>query len=124
MILIFNLVIIMTYYDTIIVCIGGTIMKSMLLDTYIPGWLQTLLDALTKIINPILILVATAGIVYAVVVGIKFAKADDKNEREEAKQKLIYVIVGIVVTAILIALFYWLSYAFSSGIIDLDNWWQ
>lgn len=113
----------MTYYDTIIVCIGGTIMKSMLLDTYIPGWLQTLLDALTNIINPILILVATAGIVYAVVVGIKFAKADDKNEREEAKQKLIYVIVGIVVTAILIALFYWLSYAFRNGVIDLNNWW-
>lgn len=93
-------------------------------EVNIPDWLEVILDALTNFIGPILIVVAVAGIVYAVVVGIRFAKADDKNAREEAKQKLIYVIVGIVVTIVLIALFYFLEYAIKSGMIKFDSWYQ
>ena len=78
------------------------------------GWLEELLQAVINVVNPILIIVAIAGIVYAIVVGIKFVKAEDKTQREEAKQKLIYVIIGIVVTFVLIALFYWLAYNLSS----------
>ena len=81
---------------------------NMFLDD-MPGWLSTLTSAMMNVINPILILVATAGSIYAIVVGVKFAKAEDKNARDEAKQKLITVIIGIVVTAVLIALFYWLA---------------
>ena len=74
-------------------------------------WTRTLSNALKNVINPILILVATAGIIYAIVVGIKFVKADEKGQRDEAKAKLISVIIGIAVTAALIALFYWLTWA-------------
>ena len=73
------------------------------------GWLDVLVSAVMNIINPILILVAVAGIVYSIVVGIKFVKADNKEERDEAKQKLITVIIGIVVTIVLIAVFYFLA---------------
>ena len=75
-----------------------------------PAWLDALTAAVSNVINPILILVATAGIIYAIVVGIKFAKAEDKGARDEAKQKLITVIIGIVVTGVLIALFAWLQW--------------
>ena len=88
----------------------------------LPGWLNTLVNAITNFINPILILVATAGIIYAIVVGVKFARAEDKGQRDEAKQKLITVILGIVVTAVLIALFYWLQAALLSNSIGVDNW--
>ena len=87
-----------------------------------PDWVGTLVTAVTDIINPILILVATAGIIYAIVVGVKFAKAEDKGQRDEAKQKLITVIIGIVVTAVLIALFYWLSNALNAGTLNFANW--
>jgi len=88
----------------------------------VPDWVDTLVDAVTSIINPILILVATAGIIYAIVVGVKFARAEDKGQRDEAKQKLITVIIGIVVTAVLIALFYWLQ----TTLTDPNNadWWH
>lgn len=89
----------------------------------IPGWINTLTNAMYGVINPILILAATAGIIYAVVVGFKFVKADDKAARDEAKQKLITVIIGVVVTIVLIALFYWLAYALRSGLINFDAWW-
>ena len=88
----------------------------------VPQWVITLVTAVKNIINPILILVATAGIIYAVVVGVKFAKAEDKGARDEAKQKLITVIIGIVVTAVLIALFFWLQAALLSNSIGIDNW--
>lgn len=83
-----------------------------------PQWVITLSNALKNVINPILILVATAGIIYAIVVGIKFVKADDKSQRDEAKAKLISVIIGIAVTAALIALFYWLSWALQNGLFE------
>ncbi len=78
-------------------------------------WLDKLFAAVIKVINPILILVAVAGIIYAIVVGVKFVKADSKDEREDAKQKLIYVIIGIVVTFALIALFYFLALNIGEG---------
>ena len=88
-----------------------------------PRWVEVLTTAVGNIINPILILVATAGIIYAVVVGVKFAKAEDKSAREEAKQKLITVIVGIVVTGALIAVFWWLQWALrDGGLADQNNW--
>ena len=73
-------------------------------------WLNTLITAIFNFINPVLILVAVAGIIYAIVVGVKFVRAEDKSQREEAKAKLISVIVGIVVTFVLIALFYGLAF--------------
>ena len=79
------------------------------------GWLDKLLAAVIRVINPILIVVAVAGILYAIVVGVKFVKADTKEEREEAKQKLITVIIGIVVTFVLIALFYFLAFNIGEG---------
>ena len=94
----------------------------MLTDVKIPGWLDTLLDAVKRVIGPVLIVLATAGILYAVVVGVKFVKADSKDEREEAKQKLITVIIGIVVTLVLIVAFYWLAYAIQTGLIKLNFW--
>ena len=87
-----------------------------------PEWVKTLTTTVTNIINPILILVATAGIIYAIVVGVKFARAEDKGQRDEAKQKLITVIIGIVVTAVLIALFYWLQGTLMTE--GNENWWH
>jgi len=87
-----------------------------------PAWVNTLTAAVSNVINPILILVATAGIIYAIVVGVKFARAEDKSARDEAKQKLITVIIGIVVTAVLICLFVWLKNALENGTLDFNNW--
>lgn len=96
---------------------------NMFLEASVPGWVNTLTNAMSNVINPILILAATAGIIYAVVVGIRFVKADDKSARDEAKQKLITVIIGIVVTLLLIALFYWLAFAIRNGQINFSAWW-
>ena len=74
------------------------------------GWLDTLVGAVLNLINPVLIVASVAGIIYAIWVGIKFVRADEKGQREEAKAKLIMVIVGVVVIILLIALFYFLAF--------------
>lgn len=87
------------------------------------GWLDTLLGAVTSFISPVLIVCAVAGILYAIVVGVKFVKAEDKSQRDEAKQKLITVIIGVVVTILLIILFYFLAYNVGPGkLIDTTSW--
>ena len=96
-------------------------MSTLLTTPDIPEWVTTLTDAIERIVNPILFLIATAGIIYAIVVGVKFVKADEKGERDEAKAKLISVIIGIVVTGLLIGLFYWLADAIKDGDITF-NW--
>ena len=83
--------------------------NSFLLDGTTPQWVTTFKKAVLRVIGPLLIVAAVAGIVYAIWVGIKFVRAEDKSARDEAKQKLIYVIIGIVVTLALMALFYWLA---------------
>ena len=98
-------------------------MNMFLLDSTGIGWLDTLLTAVTSIVNPILIVAAVAGILYAIVVGVKFVKAEDKSQRDEAKQKLITVIIGIVVTVVLIILFFFLANNIGPGKpIDPSNW--
>lgn len=79
------------------------------------GWVDTLVTVAKNVLIPILTLVAIAGVIYAIVVGVKFVRAEDKTQRDEAKQKLITVIVGIVVTAVLIVLFLWLANGLSKG---------
>jgi len=97
-------------------------MYSMLLEA--PGWVRTLSVAVKNVLNPILIVACLVGIIYAIWVGITFAKAEDSNARKEAKQKLITVIVGVVAAIALIVLFYWLIWMLENNKIKFwdDSW--
>ena len=69
------------------------------------GWIEQLLTALEWILWVALILVGACGAVYAIYVGVKMARADSSEQREEAKKRLINIIVAIVVTIALILFF-------------------
>ena len=69
------------------------------------GWISNLLSALEWILWVGLILVGACGAVYAIYVGVKMARADSSEQREEAKKRLINIIVAIVVTIALILFF-------------------
>ena len=72
-------------------------------------WLDTLLGAIERIVGPILIVVATVGIIYAIYLGVMLAKAENAEKREEAKKRIINVVVAIAITAALIFLMYLFS---------------
>ncbi len=69
-------------------------------------WADKIGKAVDKILVPILIIACSVAMVYAIVVGIKMMKADDKAARDEAKSKLINIAISIVAIAVMIGLFY------------------
>lgn len=68
-------------------------------------WLPKLLTSIEWILWVALILVGACGAIYAIYVGVKMARADSSEQREEAKKRLINIIVSIVVTIALILFF-------------------
>jgi len=67
-------------------------------------WLQPIIDVLKEVLWPILILVGTAGMIYAVVLGVKLAQAETADAREEAKKRIINAVIALVVIIALILL--------------------
>lgn len=66
---------------------------------------KTVSGIVQSILVPILSVVGAAGIIWAIVLGINFARADSNDKREEAKKRLISLIVGIVVVVALMLFF-------------------
>ena len=65
-------------------------------------WVYTLCNTLESFLTPILILVGTAGLIYAVVLGVNLARADSSDKQQEAKKRLVYAIIGLAVIILLI----------------------
>lgn len=60
-----------------------------------------------NVVMPILIAVILVfGLIYGIILGVQFAKAEDTEQRDKAKQRLINVIIGVVVAAVLMAIIY------------------
>lgn len=72
-------------------------------------WLKSLVNVLNSVIAPILIVIGAIGIIYAIYLGVMLAKAENAEKREEAKKRIINVIVAIVITAALVFLMYLFS---------------
>lgn len=69
------------------------------------GWVKNLVSAIDTLLYPLLVVVGAAGTIYAVVLGVNMARADSTEKREEAKKRLINVIVGLAITIALILFF-------------------
>ena len=68
-------------------------------------WVETITSAVDSVLWPLLIVVGAAGTIYAVVLGVNMARADSTEKREEAKKRLINVIIGIAIMIALILFF-------------------
>ena len=60
---------------------------------------------LDNILAPLLIVMASIGMIFAIFLGIKLARANNAEERDEAKKRVIYTVVGIAVCLALILIF-------------------
>lgn len=67
-------------------------------------WVGEIVNFLETLLPYVLIVVATAGTIYAVVLGVKMARAEDAGAREEAKKRIINFIIALAVTILLIIL--------------------
>lgn len=69
------------------------------------SWLPSLMTTLSTVLWVLLALVGAAGGIYALYIGIKMARAESADQREENKKRLINIVVSIVVVIVLIIFF-------------------
>lgn len=94
--------------NTLLVGIANMFMKGTMLessDIANQTWFTKLIDGIQKWVTPLLILACAAGAIWAIVLGVKMAQAEDKGKRDEAKQALINVIIALVAVIALIMIF-------------------
>lgn len=68
-------------------------------------WVSKIMGPLSTVLWVMLILVGAAGSIYAVYIGVKMARAESQEQRDENKKRLINIIVSIVVVVVLILFF-------------------
>ena len=68
-------------------------------------WLNNLFNVLNPILYAIMAVVGAAGAVYAIILGVNLAKAEDTSKRDEAKKHLITVLIAVAVTIALVLFF-------------------
>ena len=61
-----------------------------------------IIGLINSLLGPLLGLVGAAGAIYCVILGVKFAKAEEQQDREKAKQALKNAIIGFVLIFVLI----------------------
>ncbi len=61
-----------------------------------------IVSLLNSLMGPLLAIVTAAGALYCVVLGVKYAKAEEPQEREKAKSALKNAVVGFVLIFVLI----------------------
>ena len=60
------------------------------------------ISLINSLLGPLLGIVGAAGAIYCVVLGVKFAKAEEQQDREKAKQALKNAIIGFVLIFVLL----------------------
>ena len=59
-------------------------------------------DLIYSLLDPLLGIVGAAGSIYAVILGVKFAKAEEPQDREKAKSALKNAIIGFILIFVLL----------------------
>lgn len=61
-----------------------------------------IVDLLNQLMGPLLMIVGALGSLYCVVLGVKYAKAEEPQDREKAKDALKNAVVGFMLIFVLI----------------------
>ena len=62
---------------------------------------RPIVDLISSLLRPMLLLVGAAGSVYCIFLGVKFAKAEEPQEQQKAKGALKNAIIGFVLIFVL-----------------------
>jgi cytochrome bd-type quinol oxidase subunit 2 len=62
------------------------------------------LDLINKLVNPLLLLVGAGGVIFCIIMGVKYATAEEPQEREKRKQALKTAIIGYLLIFVLVVL--------------------
>ena len=77
---------------------------------------QPVLDICNTLVPVMLLVVGAGGALWCILLGVKYAKADDPQEHEKAKKGLVNAIVGFVLIFVLLIML-------NIGTGVLTDWW-
>ena len=87
-----------------------------------PEWMQNVLKPVTQVLQllltPLLIIIGTAGSIYAIVLGVNYSRAETADKRDEAKKRMINAIIGLVIMMLLLIL----MQLFVSNAAEISTW--
>ena len=78
--------------------------------------IQPVLDICNTLVPAMLAVVGAVGALWCILLGVKYAKADDPQEHEKAKKGLVNAIVGFVLIFVLLIML-------NIGTNVLTEWW-
>ncbi len=78
--------------------------KAVITDGQITSIVQPIIDVLNATVPALLLLVGAVGAIWCIVLGVKYAKAEDPQEHDKAKKALINAIVGFVLVFVLLVM--------------------
>ena len=88
------------------------------MPTWIFNILNPIFSVLQSLLLPVIIILGIAGMVYAIVLGVQFARAESSDQRDAAKKRLINAVIGVVIMLVaLIAMF-----IFVQNAPEIFNW--
>lgn len=64
-----------------------------------------ILDWVKPVLYAIMAIVGAAGAIYAIVLGVQLAKAEDTSKRDEAKKHLVTVLIAVAITVAFVIFF-------------------
>ena len=79
--------------------------------------IQPVLDLCDTLVPSMLAVVGAVGALWCILLGVKYAKADDPQEHEKAKKGLVNAIVGFVLIFVLLIML-------NIGTNVLTDWWD
>ena len=91
-------------------------------DNKVPQWVENILapifDILEWLLPVIMICLGIAGVVFAIVLGVNYAKAENAEAKDKAKGRLINAVVGILVTIVALVLIF----IFIKNVYSIFGW--
>ncbi len=79
--------------------------------------IQPILDVAKVLVPAMLAVVGALGAIYCILLGVKFARASEPQEHENAKKALQHAIVGFVIIFVLLIML-------QIGVNIFTDWWQ
>lgn len=78
---------------------------------------QPIIDLLNLVITPALLIVGALGAIFCILLGVKYAKAEEPQDREKAKHALRNAIIGFVLIFVLLV-------ALRIGLPAMTQWYE
>ncbi len=79
--------------------------------------IQPILDVSKVLVPAMLAVVGALGAIYCILLGVKFARASEPQEHENAKKALQHAIIGFIIIFVLLIML-------QIGVNIFTDWWQ